>query len=250
VAEIIAFEPGGYRYIKGVFQYSAGVAAAPGFAIERVCLARPLPLAAGFAAAEAHIGALGRPMTSFCACELRSPEPFSEEGFREFNRTYIRTLERWGIYRDDANPVARTNVCPAFEPPSSPSLAAFSFTVPRAQGSRASFVIAGGAEAPEGRASYREAIVRFGDTSPAGLRDKLRYVMAEMEGRLAALGFSWRDALATRLYTVHDLGVLAREEIGARGAAAHGLTWHFCRPPVIGLDVEMDVCAPACERVV
>ena len=27
----IDFEPGGYRFIKGPFQYSAGVAALPGF---------------------------------------------------------------------------------------------------------------------------------------------------------------------------------------------------------------------------
>ena len=245
MAAVVAFEPGGYRYIKGVFQYSAGVAAQPGFAIERVILARPLPLAEGFAAAEAHLRRLGRPLTSFCACELRSPEPFSEAGFYEFNRAYIRTLERWGITRDDANPVARTNVCPAFEPPPAPALAAFCYTVPAAPGARASFVVAGGAEAPEGRPSYREAIVRPGDVSPAGLRDKLRYVAAEMESRLAALGFFWPDALATRLYTVHDIGALAREELGARGAAAHGLTWHFCRPPVTGLEVEMDVCTPA-----
>jgi len=26
-----------------------------------------------------------------------------------------------------------------------------------------------------------------------------------------------------------------------RGATPGGLTWHFCRPPVVGLDFEMDV---------
>lgn len=248
MAELIAFEPGGYRYIRAVFQYSAGVAAAPGFEIERVVLARPLPLAEGFAAAELHIRGMGRPMTSFCACELRSPAPVSESGFYEFNRHYIRTLERWGICRDDANPVARSNVCPAFEPPAVPSLAAFSYTVPADGGARGSFIIAGGAEAPEGRASYREAIVRFGDTSQAGLREKMRCVMQEMERRLGALGFAWRDALATRVYTIYDIGALAAEEIVQRGAARHGLTWHFCRPPVVGLDYEMDVAAPARER--
>jgi len=40
------FAPGGYRYIPGVFQYSGGVAAAPGHEIMRVRFHRPVPLAA------------------------------------------------------------------------------------------------------------------------------------------------------------------------------------------------------------
>ena len=35
VANVVAFAPGGYRYIKAVFQYSGGVAAEPGFEIQR-----------------------------------------------------------------------------------------------------------------------------------------------------------------------------------------------------------------------
>ena len=35
MAEVIAFPAGGYRFIKGPFQYSAGVAADAGFEIER-----------------------------------------------------------------------------------------------------------------------------------------------------------------------------------------------------------------------
>src|SRR6185437_5478167 len=57
LSEIIVFEPGGYRYIKGVFQYSAGVAAESGFAIVRARLARPLPLLDGFTAVESHLKA-------------------------------------------------------------------------------------------------------------------------------------------------------------------------------------------------
>ena len=40
---------GGYRYIPGVFQYSAGVRALPGHRIERVEFQKPVPLLAGFA---------------------------------------------------------------------------------------------------------------------------------------------------------------------------------------------------------
>lgn len=123
-------------------------------------------------------------------------------------------------------------------------MAAFSYTVP-ARGARRSFIISGAAEAPEGRASYRDAIVRLGDTSQDGLREKIRYVMQEMERRLDALGFVWRDARATRIYTIRDIGALVAEEIVARGAAQNGLTWYFSRPPIEGLEYEMDVAAPA-----
>jgi hypothetical protein len=246
MSEVVTFLAGGYRYIKSVFQYSAGVAAEPGFEIHRARLARPLPLLEGFAAVERHFKAIGRPTTAFCACELRSPEPFSEQGFIDFNRTYVQTLERWGIYKNEANPVARTNVCPQYGAPSSPSLYAFSYTVP---GNAKSFIIAGGGEATEGKGSYRERIVRYGDTSPDGLREKMRFVVAAMEKRLAALGFGWADATSTQAYAVHDIGPLVAPEIAAHGVAPHGLTWHFCRPPVVGVDFEMDVRGPARELV-
>jgi len=244
------FRAGGYRYIKAVFQYSGGVAAEPGFEIVRARLAQPVALADGFKAVEAYLKAAGRSLTAFCACELRSPAPFTEQGFLEFNKVYAGTLERWGICKDGVNPVARTNVCPAFSPPSAPSLYAFSYTVPAAEGARGSFIVAGGGESVEGKANYRDHIVRLGDTSPEGLREKLRYVMGEMERRLAALGFSWQDAVSTQAYTVRDIGALVEEEIVRRGAAAGGLAWHFARPPIVGLDYEMDVRGAAREIVI
>lgn len=240
MAEVIVFKPGGYRYIKAGFQFSSGVATEPGFAIERARLARPLPLKAGFAAVEAHLAALGRPSTAFAACELRSAEPFTEQGFEDFNREYVKTLERWGIYRDGVNPVARTNVCPQYDKPREPVLYAFSYSVP-ADSRRGSFIIAGGAEVRGGVEAYAARTVRYGETSADAMREKLRYVVELMEGRLKALGYGWADALATSAYTVHDIGALIGPEIAARGAAGAGLTWHYARPPVQGLEFEMDV---------
>lgn len=241
------FEPGGYRYIESVFQYSAGVAAEPGFEIERARLMRPLPLAEGFAAAQAHLRALGRPVTAFAACELRSPAPFSEQGFIDFNREYVKTLAEWGIYREEKNPVARTNVCPLRGAPAQPALYAFSYTVPAPRAKRGSFIIAGSGEAQEGGASYRERIVRYGESSPDAMREKMRHVLGEMERRMASLGFSWRDAVSTQAYTVQDIAGLVASEIEARGAAAGGLCWHLARPPVTGLEFEMDVRGAARE---
>ncbi len=249
MSESAAFAPGNYRYVPGVFQYSAGVAAEPGFAIERARLSCLLPLAEGFAAIAAYLETIARPLTAFCACELRSPAPFTEEGFKAFNLTYVATLERWGIFRAGTNPVARSNVCPEVRPPATPSLYAFSYTVPAKQAARGTFQIAGSGEAPEGKANYRDHIVRRGDPSPAGLREKARFVLGEMERRMAALGFGWRDATATQLYTIRDIHPILAEEIAGRGAIPGGLTWHFCRPPVVDLDYEMDVRGIARELV-
>ena len=240
MADVTVFEPGGYRYINGVFQYSGGVAAEPGFAIERVRFSILPSLAAGFAAIEAHLSAIGRPIAAFCACELRSPEPFSEHGFVDFNLDYVRTLERWGISRDGVNPVARTNVSPEYDKPATPSIYAFSYTVPL-DAARGSFIIAGSGEARDGDRPYCESIVRLGETSPAAMREKVRYVMRVMEARLEALGFVWSDALSTQVYTVHDIGALIGDEIARKGAAPGGVLWHYSRPPVVGIEYEMDV---------
>ena len=246
--DVIAFKPGGYRYLKAGFQFSSGVAADAGFEIERARLARPLPIAAGFAAVEAHLASLGLPSTAFAACELRSAEPFSEQGFEDFNREYVKTLARWGIYRDGVNPVARTNVCPQHDKPREPVLYAFSYAVP-ANSRRGSFIVAGGAEVRGGVEGYAARTVRHGETSPDALAEKVRFVVDLMEGRLKALGFSWADAISTQAYTVHDIGALVGSLIAARGAMPGGLAWHFARPPVVGLEYEMDVRGAAREIV-
>jgi hypothetical protein len=244
--QAVRFEAGGYRYIPSVFQYSAGIAALEGFEVERVRLHTPLPLAEAFAFVERHLAALGRPTEAFAACELRSPAPFTDVGFTAFNRVYVQTLERWGIYRDGVNPVARTNVCPLYDRPAEPVMFAFSYAVPARGGSaRRSFVIAGGGEAAEGEGPYRDRTVRHGETHPEALREKVEFVLGAMEGRLAALGLSWADAVHAQVYTVFDIGHLLGPCFGPRGALGPGVVWHYARPPVVGLDFEMDVLGPA-----
>jgi hypothetical protein len=233
------FAAGGYRYIPAVvFQYSGGVAAEPGLEIVRIRFRRPVPLAEGFRRIEQAIGASGRPLTAFCACELRSPAPFTEEGFRAFNEVYAGTLRKWGVMTGDTNPVARSNVCPEIDPPAEPSFHAFCYTVSRSN--RPTFVVAGSGEALEGKGNYRDHTVRPGETSPDAMREKAQYVLGEMERRLGALGFGWADTTATQVYTVHDLHPFLADEIVRRGAVHAGLTWQYARPPVRGLEYEMD----------
>jgi hypothetical protein len=252
MSEVPVFQAGGYRYVKAVFQYSGGVAAEPGHEIERARFARPLRLGDAYKAVEAHLAAIGRPSTAFAACELRSPAPFTDQGFYDFNKVYVQTLLRWGIYQDGeqpVNPVARTTVCPMYAKPAEPVMYAFSYTVPAKPGARRSFILAGGGEARDGLKSYRERIVRLGDTSPEGMREKAVYVINEMERRLGLLGFTWADATSTQVYTVQNIGHLVGELLAARGACEGGLSWHYARPPVEGLEYEMDVRGPAREIV-
>jgi hypothetical protein len=237
------FPAGNYQFIPAVFQYSSGAAANSGFEIERVRFDRLAPLAKGFARAAEYIQAAGRPLTSFCACELRSPAAFTDAGFRTFNEHYVKTLAQWGLFDGVTNPVARSNVCPEIGPPAEPSFYAFSFTRP-SQGGAPSFVIAGGAESREGGGSYAERTVRYRDLSPEGIKDKVRFTTGELERRLRAFGFGWKDTTNVQAYTVHDFHPVIVEELVRRDATRSGLTWHFARPPVIDLEYEMD-----CRRV-
>jgi hypothetical protein len=237
------FPAGNYRFIPAFFQYSSGAAANAGYEIERVSFDRLLPLAEGFAQAANYIRSAGRPLTSFCACELRSPAAFTEDGFRAFNEHYVKTLAEWGIFDGTTNPVARSNVCPEIDPPAEPSFHAFAFTRP-SQSATPAFVISGGAEARSGAGSYPERIVRYRDLSPDGFKEKVRATVAGIESRLGAFGFSWKDTTATQAYTVHDFHPVIVDELVRRGVMRSGLTWHFARPPVIDLEFEMD-----CRRV-
>jgi hypothetical protein len=237
------FPAGNYRFIPGVFQYSGGAAASPGYEVERVRFDKLPPLAEGFGLIAKYIQAAGRPLTAFCACELRSPAAFTDDGFRKFNEHYVKTLAAWGLFDGSVNPVARSNVCPEIDPPAEPSFYAFSFTRP-SQHTTPNFVISGSGEAREGTGSYSERTVRYRDLSPDGLKEKVRFVVGAMESRMAEFGFGWKDATATQVYTVHDFHPVSAEELVRRGAARSGLTWHFARPPVIDLEYEMD-----CRRV-
>src|SRR5262252_9575414 len=173
MAAVEKFTSGGYRFIPGGFQFSGGVAAAAGHEIKRCRFRTPVPLADGFTRIETIIKSNGRPLTSFCACELRSPGQFTEQGFRAFNEGYVVRLEKWGVFdgKTKVNPVARSNVCPDIDPPKEPSFHAFSFTV-EAAADAPDFVISGGGDAREGGPSYQDRIIRRGETSPDAMREK------------------------------------------------------------------------------
>ena len=245
----IALDGRGYRFIPAVFQYSGGVAALPGWRLERVRFADPVPLTAGFAQIAEFLRSAGLPLTAFCACELRSPAPFTDDGFRRFNEGYAKVLGEWDVLAEGRNPVARSNVCPEIAPPAEPCFHAFSYALPDA-GAGPSFVVAGSGESMEGKVTYAESTVAYRDLSPEGIRAKAEYVLGEMERRMAALDAGWAATTGVQVYTVHDIQPFLGDELVRRGAARHGVTWQHCRPPVVDLEYEMDCRGLPLERVI
>ena len=234
---------GGYEYIPGVMQYSGGVSSLPGFQIVRVRFMQPVPMEVGFQKIATHLEQTGRPRNAFCACELRSPGQFTQAGFEEFNRNYANTLRDWQIMEGNDNPVARSNVCPAVNAPDSPSFHAFCYTA-EAEANEQTFVIAGSGEAPEGKGNYADIAISYGDTSESGIRSKAEFVLGEMERRMSFFQSDWTSTTAVQLYTVYDAHHVLVKDMAERKVLEQGITWHNCRPPVIGLDFEMD-----CRRV-
>ena len=86
---------GGYRFLPGISAFSSGTVAMPGHEIVHVTLTSPLPWRDGFAWIDRHLRVENRPRTALCGIELRSPQPFTFDGFAEFNEGYRGLLKEW-----------------------------------------------------------------------------------------------------------------------------------------------------------
>jgi hypothetical protein len=241
---------GQYRFLPGIAPFSSGVAAAAGHQVVHATLRAPIPWRDGFTLIDRHLRAEGRPRAALCAIELRSPAPFTFDGFDPFNAGYQALLKEWSLLVDGANPIARTNVAPLLGPPPEPALYGFGYTMPGAT-ARPTFIVAGAGEVRE-RGVGVEGIVRHGETSAAAMREKAGHVMRIMQARLQGLGVGWPDVTAIDIYTAQPIeSFLADTVLAPAGAAAvHGVRWFPSRPPVIGLEYEMDVRGVAREVVV
>jgi hypothetical protein len=248
--DVIDFPAGGYRFIKGSLAYSLGVAALPGFRLERVRLQMPIPLEDAFQRMAGILAARERPASALAACELRSPAQFDEAGFRAFNERYLGIVRDFGFTGiAETNPISRTNVCPCVKAVSDASVYAFSFTVQDSD-ARPSFVLAGAVDLMAGDKDLRDLIVALDQVDPTGIRKKARHALEDLERRLSVLGFDWSTTTGNAVYCVHDLFQAFADEIAARGAAQDGITWHLCRPPIRGLEFEMDARSVSIERTV
>ncbi len=233
---------GNYRFLRGIDPYSCGVIANPGYEIVHATLEQPLPLQQGFERVAAYLDQLALDRNALCGMELRSPAPFTMQGFIDFNQGYCAVLQDWGLFVDGLNPVARTNIAPTHAAPSEPQLHAFSYVVANPHINRETFVVAGAGELLEGILE-EERIIRPGDTSPDSMREKAAYVMDVMEERLLGLGGSWAQTNAVDIYTIYPLVDIYDQIILSRmgPAARHGGRWYYSRPPVVDIDFEMDM---------
>jgi hypothetical protein len=233
---------GNYRFLPGIAPYSCGVVASPGFEIVHVTLSRPIPYRDGFDRIARFLDEHDRPPAALCAIALRSPQPFTFEGFNDFNLEYAAHLRSWRIFVDGVNPIARTNVAPVVQPPSEPSLHSFAFTRPGSRSQRPTFVVAGAGELPEGVLA-RDGIVALGDTSLAGIETKARFVMDLMESRLHGLEVDWSDVSVIDVYTAHPIAALLPDVIlgRANSPGMNGVHWCYSYPPIREIEFEMDV---------
>jgi hypothetical protein len=242
--------PGGdYRFMPGISAFSSGTVARPGHEIVHATLASPVPWRAGFARIERHLREQGRPRAALCGIELRSPQAFTFDGFARFNEGYRSLLSEWGLLVGEDNPIPRTNVAPVAAAPPEPSLYAFAYTVPGTT-PEPTFIVAGAGELRD-RAQGPDGIVRHGDTSPEAMREKARFVMTVMQERLRTLGADWSRVTAIDVYTAMPVhGFLLDEILRPAGPAAiHGVRWFPSRPPIQGLEFEMDLRGVARELV-
>ncbi len=240
----------GYRFLPGIPAFSSGTVAMPGHEIVHVTLAKPLPWRDGFARIERHLSADKRPKNALCGIELRSPAQFTFEGFAQFNEGYRSVLRDWDILLGEDNPIPRTNVAPIAGGPSEPCLYAFAYTAPGTTPAP-TFIVAGAGEMRD-RARGSEGIVRQGDTSPDGMREKAKFVMGIMADRLGALGGDWSRVTAIDVYTAHPIHSFLVDELlhPAGPAAIHGVHWYPSRPPIQGLEFELDMRGVARELTI
>ena len=240
---------GNYRFLPASTTFSSGTVAMTGFAIVHAVFRHPRPVAQAFADIQAHLAGVGRPMQAACGFQLRSPKPFTFDGFAEFNKGYVELLQQYQLHIDGKGPAARTNVCP--EPlaiaPAEPSIYAFSYTVPTAA-KEVNFVAAGAGEIKPGPFT-RDSIVRLGETTPDAMREKAAFVMRLLTAAMADLGVGWQNATATNIYTVHPLeSYFVSDILNPMGKTAiHGAHWFYSRPPIGEIEFEMDVRGVAQE---
>ena len=242
--------PGSFRFLRGIAPYSSGAIAMKEYEVVHVTIHPAPPYRKGFEMIDRHLKQQGRPAQALCGIELRSPRPFTFAGFNQFNEGYVEMLQQRSILTAGLNPVARTNVAPEVDPPSEVVLYGFSYTAP-SNSSTPTFVVAGAGEMKGERLDARD-IVRRGDVSPDGLREKAGHVLGLMEERLKGLGVGWAEVTAVEVYTVQNLFPLMQKLLLPRLGVAkiHGVRWHFARPPIQELEFEMDVRGCAREWVI
>lgn len=248
MTEVVSLPLAGYAFLDGQrHPFSNGNACLKGYVLTRVRFRSPLPLAEGLARAASFIQAQGRPLSALAACELRSPAPMSVSEFAAFNRRYVDLLRANGFPAEPPFPVARSNVAPIYDPPSTNSLVAFTYTIAAAEAAahaRPDFLISGRAELID----EPRAVVAEGDSSPSGTEKKATHVFGQLRGRVEELGCQWTDITGIQVYTPRPIEPIL--PLMKRLGLAHvGICLNPAYPPVVPLEFEADVRSVSIERM-
>ena len=230
---------GGFRFRKSSSKFSSGgVLTTKGYEIVHVTFGNALPLGEAFNSVDAFLKKQQRPTQALCGAELRCPRQYSFTEFGTLNQGYIDMIAKRDLMVSGSIPVARVNVTPETEPPRELSMYGFSYTAP-AQIARPNFLIA----ASDLNGEYPKGIVARGDVSPNGLRQKAKQLIDSLETNLRELGVGWADATTIVVYTVHDVFPVVREMLLPRIGTSknYGFHWYLCRPPIVELELEIQV---------
>lgn len=231
--ERVDHDSGGYAYLAGGGFASGGVVALDGMGIRHSILTQPVPLSAGLDQVRRELDLVGRPLVALCGLELRLPAAMTMAQFEQFNGRYLERLGEWGLLRDGGPPLARTNVVPAVSPPGTTSLIGFSYTEP-ASPAEPDLVLSGAADL-----GADGVPVRAGESTVDAMVAKASFVADEVNARMTALGTRWSPSDRTHLYCARPAVFdIAR---AALGPSSYGLVWHDSVPPVLGLELEIDV---------
>jgi len=243
VTELVHHPGGTLAYLPATSTFSSGLVVAAGYRLAEWDFAERLPLRAAFERVGEEMKRCGLTWEALAGVDLRSPEPLDPHGFAHFNAAYSDLLSSYARPPDGAlPPYTRTNVAPAERYLSEPCVRAVQVVEPH-PGAGGDFVVSGVAEVTT---SVRpEDTIAAGDTSPAGMRAKVDFVVGRLAERVAELDVPIDQATTIDVYTVHALdwleSVIGSTFVSVRRSGLH--RW-IAGPPVTGVEFEL-----GCKRV-
>jgi enamine deaminase RidA (YjgF/YER057c/UK114 family) len=246
LSALIENKAGAYKILPGGAAFCAGIIPYEGYEVVRVLLRSWIPLEQGYTFIESYLKSVGRPVQAFCGIELRVPAPLAFKDWSSFNVPYLEQLHKWGLIFGDYSGVCRSNIALALHPPATTSLCAFTYTAPTS-GKVKTFFLSGQADID---ASGK--IISEGDIGPAAMQMRARYTIDTVGATLAKLGVSWQDTTQIAFFHAHDIPDLwGAELLGSLGEALRrGVLVYRARPPIAGLEVELEARAVRQEIVV
>lgn len=231
--QLMTHRSGAFRYLPGGAAYSTGVVAEPGWRIVDVEFARPLSLEEGLDRVARVLHERTLTPESLVGIELRSPGQVSAEEFGVFNESYLDALRQAGLLAGvEPLPIARTNVVPTRDAPSSGQVQRFQVIEPCGNRDGGDFVISGCADKPSNDVTF--------DGDDTVFRGKVEFVIRSMHSVLAQLGLRESALNRVDVYTDRQVDWLEptlAERIGA--VAQQGLHRWQAVPPVAGLEFEI-----------